>query len=74
MRALLAEERPRAQEAERRSGVEWPLPSIALWASLFGVFSLASCGGGGSSPEEIRACLVTPGSMPTPGGRGDGAR
>ena len=53
----MAEEpaRPRWRSAGRVW--EWAGRSIALWVSLFGVFLLASCGGGGSSPEEIRACL-----------------
>ena len=36
---------------------EWVSRSVALWVLLLGVLALASCGGGGSSPEEIRACL-----------------
>ena len=31
--------------------------SPALWVSLVGILALASCGGGGSSPEEVRSCL-----------------
>lgn len=31
--------------------------SLALWAVIVASLALASCGGGGSSPEEVRSCL-----------------
>jgi len=47
--------RPRRRSAGQVRG--WAGRSVALWVLLVGGLALASCGGGGSSPEEIRACL-----------------
>jgi hypothetical protein len=40
---------------------ERPPRAPALWAALVGCLALASCGGGGSSPDEVRSCLTNAG-------------
>ena len=42
------------------------LRSPALWAALVGCLALASCGGGGSSPDDVRSCLTNAGLKAEP--------